>query len=442
MTSNSDVVRSYFAACEARDPTVVDRLFAPDFVSRASDGSTFGLAGQREALAAFLGEFENLKLTVHAMLESGDRVVTHYTHHATLRGSEERVAWDRIVIHRVADGRIVEAVDVSDSKRLADARARAAGSRSAKGEDAPATHATTPGDLASEAPGDVVRAAAEAAGPGPGPGPGPVSAGTPPLDPTTDPRVSFPDLPDPYATALREAVEFIASRFPALTALAACGTIVRGAPDRSSDLDIYVIHAEPWRQRLQRFFNGVPAEIFVNPEHAAVGYLAAESDDGRPLTAHMLATGFPVYDPDGVLDRLRERARRVLDAGPPPPHDRVEPRYLIGSLYEDATDVVESDPPMAHLFAHRAVWEALQQAFRRAGRFIPRQKEILARFADLDPELGRLAVSFVDEPDHARAVEKAGLIVERVAGVRGFFEWESAPQALDPPGDAGSTDGS
>lgn len=391
MTSNSAVVRAYFAACEAGDLTAVDRLFSRDFVSRASDGSTFGLAGQREALAAFLGEFDNLQLTVHTMLESGDRVVTHYTHHATPRGSGERVAWDRIVIHRVADGRIVEAVGVSDSKRLADARARAAGS--------------------------------------PGGGPG----RTPPLDSASDPRFSFPDLPEPYATALREAVDFIASRFPTLTALAACGTIVGGVPDRSSDLDLYVIHAEPWRQRLQRFFSGVPAEIFVNPGYAAVGYLAPESDDGRPLTAHMLATGFPVFDPEGVLDRLREQARRVLDAGPTPPHERVEPRYLIASLYEDATDVVESDPRMARLFAHRAVWEVLQQAFRRAGRFIPRQKEILSRLAELDPELGRLAVSFVDEPNHARAVETAGLIVERVAGVRGFFEWESAPEAVEPP---------
>ncbi|MFW6261226.1 MAG: nuclear transport factor 2 family protein, partial [Spirochaetota bacterium] len=104
MMSNSDVVRAYFAACEAGDLGVVDRLFGTDFVSRACDGSTLDLAGQRAALAAFLGEFENLKLTVHTMLESGDRVVTHYTHRATPRGSEERVAWDRIVIHRVADG--------------------------------------------------------------------------------------------------------------------------------------------------------------------------------------------------------------------------------------------------------------------------------------------------------------------------------------------------
>ena len=257
--------------------------------------------------------------------------------------------------------------------------------------------------------------------------------GTAHRDPGCDPRFSFPPLDEPYATALRAAVAFIAGRFPTLTALAACGTIVRGTPDRSSDLDLYVIHAEPWRQRLQRFFNGVPAEIFVNPEYAAVGYLAAEGEDGRPLTAHMLATGFPVYDPEGVLDRLRERAQRALDAGPSPPHERVEPKYLIGSLCEDATDVVETDPRTARLFAQRAVWETLQQAFRRAGRFIPRQKEILARLAELDPELYRLAVSFLDEVDHARAVATAGLIVERVTGVRGFFAWESEPEAVEPP---------
>ncbi len=39
--------------------------------------------------------------------------------------------------------------------------------------------------------------------------------------------------------------------------IVASGTIVRGSPGPSSDLDLYVIHAAPWRQRVQRRFNGV-----------------------------------------------------------------------------------------------------------------------------------------------------------------------------------------
>lgn len=415
MSSSTDVVREYFAACEAKDISVVDRLFDAGFVSRSADGATSGINAQRANLQSFFDEFDRLELEVHETLESGDRVVTRYTHHATIRQTGERVAWDRIVIHRVVDGRIVEAVGVSDSQRLALARERAR-----------LSHSTAPD-------GEDLGALPDR--------PRPAIPGSVPDDATVERSCSYPALDEPYATALRDAVAYIAKRFPTVTAIAACGTIVRGTPDPSSDLDLYVIHAEPWFQRVQRRFQGVPAEIFVNPEFQVYRYLASQSDDGRPITAHMLATGFPVFDPDGVLLRLRSEAERVLDAGPPPPHDRVRPKYLIASVYEDATDVAGSDPRTARLLAHRAVRESLEQAFRRAGRFIPRPKEILSRLAELDPDLHRLAVAFIDEPDHQRAVEAAGLILDRVVGVRGLFEWESTPQWVDPPdpGDRGST---
>ena len=127
MGSASEVVREYLASCESGDVSVVDRLFADDFLSRGSGGVTFGLSEQRSNLTSFFEEFADLQLEVHLMLEIDDRVVTHYTHHATLRCSGERDAWDRIVIHRVVGGTIVETAGVSDSKKLADARARASG---------------------------------------------------------------------------------------------------------------------------------------------------------------------------------------------------------------------------------------------------------------------------------------------------------------------------
>src|SRR5262249_52666417 len=75
---------------------------------------------------------------------------------------------------------------------------------------------------------------------------------------------NFPTLPDQYDRALREAVTFVMERFQPV-GIIATGTIGRGTPDAASDLDVWVVHLEPVRQRLQKFFNGVPAEIFVNP---------------------------------------------------------------------------------------------------------------------------------------------------------------------------------
>src|SRR5438128_2721811 len=97
----------------------------------------------------------------------------------------------------------------------------------------------------------------------------------------------LPDLPKRFADALDRAVEFIFSEFEPIGILAS-GTIIRGEAHANSDLDLYVIHLAPYRRRVQRFFDDVPAEIFVNPPTAVRRYFEAEDRDGHRFTAHML----------------------------------------------------------------------------------------------------------------------------------------------------------
>src|SRR5687768_9018004 len=99
-------------------------------------------------------------------------------------------------------------------------------------------------------------------------------------------HINFPTLPSPYAEALRDAVDFILARYEVWGVLAS-GTIIEGTPDANSDLDMFVIHARPQRQRVQKRFQGVATEIFVNPPTTIRRYFAEEVD--RPSTAHMLA---------------------------------------------------------------------------------------------------------------------------------------------------------
>ena len=80
----------------------------------------------------------------------------------------------------------------------------------------------------------------------------------------------WPAVTEPYATALREAVAFGLARYP-LAGIVAGGSILRGEAGPSSDWDLHLIHREPQRQRVQQRFNGVPAEIFVNPPAALRG---------------------------------------------------------------------------------------------------------------------------------------------------------------------------
>lgn len=83
---------------------------------------------------------------------------------------------------------------------------------------------------------------------------------------------------------------FIFSRFAPLGIIAS-GTIIRGTPDPSSDLDICVIHQPMFRQRLQRFFNDVSTEIFVNPVAAIERCFDQERAAQRPCLAHMSRRG-------------------------------------------------------------------------------------------------------------------------------------------------------
>src|SRR5688500_14526860 len=127
------------------------------------------------------------------------------------------------------------------------------------------------------------------------------------------PHVSLPTLPSPYAEALREAVEYILARYDVL-GLFACGTIVAGTPDANSDLDLFVIHGKPERQRVQKRFHGVATEIFVNPPKTVRRYFADEVT--RPSTAHMLANGLVLLDRHPIVEELVAEAHSWL-ATPP-----------------------------------------------------------------------------------------------------------------------------
>lgn len=242
-------------------------------------------------------------------------------------------------------------------------------------------------------------------------------------------QCSWPELPDKYDKALREAVNFILEHF-AVSGIVVSGTIIRGNPDPSSDLDIYVIHRESFRQRLQRCFNDVPAEIFVNPPSAIERYFAEEQASRRPLTAHMLATGFVILELDSTVSTLQAKAKALLSKPPGEPKDLTMPRYHIALLYEDAMDVAVRDQATAQMIISRAVSEMLSFCFTQSGMFIPRHKDLLNELAMLDSQTAELARRFFEASSLEPRLDLAGEIADRTIGARGFFEWETSPEAL------------
>jgi predicted nucleotidyltransferase len=241
----------------------------------------------------------------------------------------------------------------------------------------------------------------------------------------------WPDLPAPYAEALRQAVRFILERCPDTRGIVVSGTILRGNPAPSSDLDIYVIRREPQRQRVQKFFNGVPAEIFINPEHKVADYFAVEVRDARPITAHMLATGFTILDCDGVIASLQARARQILETPPDPGAETLTAaRYTAAARYEDAMDIVRDRPATARMILGLAIYQMLHYHFLSAHHFMPRDKDLLDVLETWDAALCIFVRRFYAATTLEEALAAAEQIADRTIATRGFFEWESTPATV------------
>lgn len=241
---------------------------------------------------------------------------------------------------------------------------------------------------------------------------------------------AWPPLPERYEQALRQAVGFILDRFDPLGIIAS-GSIVRGAPHPTSDLDMYVIHAQPWRQRLQQVFDGVPAEIFVNPPRQIESYFKSEQAEGRPITAHMLATGFVIFACDPIVEALRERARTQLNTPPTLTTEQTTfQRYLIASRLEDALDVAPTDSTTTTMLLGLTVHELLQFRFLMAGRHIPRDKDLIGALDDLDPQVASMARQFYETSSLDERIRLVTLLADQIIGARGFFAWESSPEEV------------
>jgi predicted nucleotidyltransferase len=243
-------------------------------------------------------------------------------------------------------------------------------------------------------------------------------------------QCAWPPLPEPFATALRAAVQFIFAEVDPV-GIVATGTIVRGEGHPNSDLDIYVVHLAPFRRRVQQFSEGVPTEIFINPPSAIRAYFIDEDRDGRRLTAHMLATGVVLYRSDPVVDDIRTEAREWLarrtlisDA------ERTHTRYSLATRLEDGLDVAGTDDVTATMLLTDTVTAMLEYACRVHDGQIPRRKDLIAVVGARAPDVARLAQAFSRAATVTERVEHAVQLADQIIGARGFFPWDSGPEPI------------
>jgi len=114
---NKALVRQYFAEIDSRrDPAIIDEFLAPDFVSHnPSPGFGTDREGQKQSFAHFLAATPDGSHVIDDMVAEGDKVVTRLTAHGTQSGelfgippTGKPMTMTGIVVHRIADGKIVE----------------------------------------------------------------------------------------------------------------------------------------------------------------------------------------------------------------------------------------------------------------------------------------------------------------------------------------------
>jgi hypothetical protein len=105
-------------------------------------------------------------------------------------------------------------------------------------------------------------------------------------------------------------------------------------------------------------------------------------------------------------------------------------KIIVFTPLEDALDIKDNDIAMANVFISDAVQAILGWFYYQVRVFIPRQKELIIRTEQMNPEIGYYARKTM-ESDHVDdkityLIKLADLTIKTY----GFFEWESKPEEV------------
>lgn len=241
--------------------------------------------------------------------------------------------------------------------------------------------------------------------------------------------VSEIEMLEIHKTALDEAKAWIEQNYKPIGIIAS-GSIIRGNPNAKSDFDIYVIHDEKFRQRIQKYFNTVPCEIFINSiEHTRSSFIK-EQMENRPVTAHMLATGLVIKGEESnnvksVLDEAKAYQNKPKDFNE---HDLTLFKYGISNWLEDANDIAADDKVTCHYILGKVTDKIIDYWFFKNQRPLPRIKERFNIIKTEDGEFYGSICSVYNERSVKEKLKSLNVLVEKELGVKGFFEWQTEKQ--------------
>jgi len=209
------------------------------------------------------------------------------------------------------------------------------------------------------------------------------------------------------------------------------GSAAYGTPMPNSDVDLYVLIGPNWRQRRNRFIQGVEVEMFINP----VAQIRREFDEGEWATVDMFSRGRVHYDPTGVVAQLAEDAKRIAAEPPETPGESelYFIRYRPSDLVRDVEDLVDHDRASAEMLMGVALQTSLESYWQIRGQRPPKPKRLLEAFRteapDLVPHVDHITdVSHKLENRVARLRVLCELVLEPVGGL--MYEGQTPPEHL------------
>ena len=127
----------------------------------------------------------------------------------------------------------------------------------------------------------------------------------------------------------------------------------------------------------------------------------------------MLAGGRILFDKDGELTALRDRADAARPR-PVPPDQHQQIQFLFHHLHDKIARFLTSDPPTALLALHLGLGEALDWHYRLRGEWRVSSKWLLADLRRWDAPLAALVAQLVASADLAARYAAWGAIVDHI----------------------------
>jgi hypothetical protein len=141
----------------------------------------------------------------------------------------------------------------------------------------------------------------------------------------------------------------------------------------------------------------------------------------------MISTGKVILGEDNPLIKLLiQSAREFLLKAPLVNEEKLTRlKYAISTLFEDATDMMDTDQLTSTYFLNKLISDIIDYVFLINGTSCPRAKERI-KYLELNyPDIGKLIVGYYKTEKFKDRYEIAKSLVGKAIGKYGFFEWDS-----------------